>query len=93
MLITRLLRRFYGKYKLAKLRDHIVNSNHSALEIDTNSTADMRKYGFNLTESQVFDLKHNDYNDYISTWEAYLPRIKGDSKYFQISFFGRFWLW
>ncbi|MBQ7578742.1 MAG: hypothetical protein IJT21_10820 [Synergistaceae bacterium] len=84
MLIIKLLRKIYSKYKLSKFRNFIVNSHHNISKIDINNIADMRKHGFTFTESQTFDLINNDYREYISSWEAYQPRLK-DGRYFPIS--------
>ena len=96
MFIMNLLRRFYNHYKLLRLREYVINSHHDILSIDTNRTPDMRKYGFSFSESACFDLAHNDYRDYISTWEAYIPRVRNknlsicDDKYLFSLVFGKY---
>ena len=72
-------------YSDRDMRDKVVNGHHDIMQI-SEDMADFRKYGFSNAESMNYDLKHNDYHDYISTWESYLPRIKNSlKKYFPIS--------
>lgn len=87
----------YRGYKIKTTRKQIVNANHSKLNVNDNTLCDMRKYGFSMAESQLFDLKNNDCKNYISTWEAYQPRIHttpyfvlSDDKYLFASVFGKF---
>ena len=82
--ITGLLRRIQAKRRTAAMRNLVVNTNHSVLQLDP-SVLDFRKQGFSLTESKLLSLgKGNDFRDYISTWEAYQPRLLNND-YFCIS--------
>ena len=96
MLIIKLLRNIYRNYKLSQTRKYVVNEHHDVSVIDVKNTLDMRRYGFSLSESALFDLKHNDYREYISTWEALIPRLKGeflplyDDKYLFSLVFGNY---
>lgn len=63
----------------------IVNSHHDVL-VHNGEIADCRKYGFSLSESVIFNLRHNDRKKYITTWEAYQPRYNNKmQQYFPIS--------
>ena len=67
--------------KLLKIRSNIVNSHHDVNEYDEKKLADYRKMGFSFSESSLFDLKNNDWRDYISTWESYQPRLIDNSNF------------
>ncbi|MBQ9280420.1 MAG: hypothetical protein IJ215_05210 [Clostridia bacterium] len=86
MVILKEIKKMYNMYKRYKLKKHILNNNHSSLSLDE-SKKQLKKFknkGFNLAESYLFDFKNNDYRDYITTWEAYKPRLN-NNKYFLIS--------
>ena len=82
--ITGLFRRIQARRRTAAMRDYVVNTKHSVLQLDP-SVRDFRKQGFSLTESKLLSLgKGNDFRDYISTWEAYQPRLLNND-YFCLS--------
>lgn len=57
-----------------KFREHILNSNNSIYTLNQDEEiADFRNKGFSMLESSIYDLKRNDYREYISTWESYQP--------------------
>lgn len=66
------------------LREHVVNLNHVATKVSGIHIKDMRKFGFNDSESLAYNLDKNDFHEYINTWEAYQPRLQ-DDKYFNVS--------
>ena len=80
------VKKIYMTYKKVILKRNILNTNHSILKIGDKKQKiyDYRKKGFSIQESILYDLKNNDYKDFINTWEAYQPRL-GDNKYFSIS--------
>ena len=78
------IRKVWSKMKEEKLKDQIVNVHHDVSNFKKTSVADMRKYGFSFSESGAFNLKENDYREYITTYEAYKPRLSS-SPYFIIS--------
>lgn len=79
-----LIRKIASKYFKIRERQNIVNAHHDVLKLDKENIADMRKHGFSFSESKLYDLKNNDYHKYISTYEAYAPRLK-KNPYFIIS--------
>lgn len=82
--IMNFLRRIRAERRTLGMRNLVLNSNRSVLQVDP-SVPDFRKQGFSLSESKEFSLgRVNDFRDYISTWEAYQPRFS-DNTYFCIS--------
>lgn len=63
----------------------IVNAKHDVSKLDKSKLFDARKYGFSFSESAIFQLHKNDYREYITTWEAYQPRLDKHREYFVIS--------
>lgn len=74
-------------YSTRSLRKIVVNNHHDALKLaDFADVDDFRKQGFSISDSYVYDLKHQDYRRYITTWESYQPRCRSKmKKYFPIS--------
>ena len=75
MRIKRVLKEIVKKRRLSVLRKSFVNDHHDVSSYNKENVADYRKQGFSLSDSACYDLKHNDYRNYISTWEGYLPRL------------------
>lgn len=73
-----ILRKIWQKYRIYMKRKSILNYSHSVYVADKKNVADYRKKGFSLSESAIYDLKNNDYRDYINSWEEYQPRLKGN---------------
>lgn len=84
MFLIKLLKQSYGKCRISRMKKHVVNLHHDILDYKLENVSDMRKYGFSMSESSLYNLNEKNYKDYISTWEAFQPRIL-DSKYFAIS--------
>ena len=82
--MKKMLRKVYRQYKEFKKKNDVVNDNHSTYVYDKKKVKDYRRKGFSLAESGVFDLRNNDFNSYISTWEATLPS-NNVSPYYAVS--------
>ena len=81
----KILKRIQKYIADSNMRRMVINNHHDALSHD-NKIADFRKLGFSMSESAIFDLQHNDYRKYITTWEAYQPRYQNEMRqYFPIS--------
>lgn len=75
----------FTEEEFKKKREHVVNLNHLSINGDYQYAADMRKYGFSMSDSYIFDLKNNDYRNYISTWEGAQTRVGSNPDFFVIS--------
>lgn len=97
MILVRFLRKMYCCIREKKEKKTFLNTKHDRVELP-NDVKDMRKYGFSMSESYLYDLKNNDYKQYISTWESLKPRrnavnpyfIFSDDKYIFYLTFGRY---
>ncbi|MBR3933209.1 MAG: hypothetical protein IKJ68_04810 [Clostridia bacterium] len=83
-LFSKKLRDIIKEKQKKQIKNQVVNAHHDVSKFAESNVADMRKYGFSFSESGVFNLKENDYREYISTYEAYKPRLKS-SPYVMIS--------
>lgn len=90
------LKRIYGKYYSNKFKNNIINQHHDVSVIAEN-VFDARKYDFSLAESSILNLNKENVGDYITTWEAYQPRLRetpyfimADDKYVFSMTFGKF---
>lgn len=83
--IKEMLKKLYAARNNMLYRKRVVNDNHSVQDIDSKAP-DFRHYGFSLAESIIYGFGDggNDYKNYITTWEAYQPRL-ADDRYFCIS--------
>ena len=95
--IVRYISNILNVLNVIRTKRLVLNSNHDVSNYDGFEVADMRKKGFSLSESALYDLKHNDYREYVSTWEAYQPRMRqnpyfilSDDKYLFSMVFGKF---
>lgn len=70
--------------RYAPLKRTVINAHHDVSTFDRSKVFDARKYGFNLTESRCYCLTEDNWQDYITTWESYQPRL-GNAKYSLIS--------
>lgn len=84
MVLMRAVRRAYRFYKRIQTRESAINPKKNAPQVDGRSTVDLRRRGFSLQDSFCYDLKYNDYHEYISTWESWQPRLC-ETPYFRIS--------
>lgn len=84
MILIKLAKKVYNYQKIRQKRKSMINLKEEENKINYKKTADLRKKGFSPLESYCYDLKLNDYREYISTWEAYQPRIMYNP-YFKIS--------
>lgn len=73
--ITALIKKLYKRHKLKSLKKSVVNAHHDSSSVDLNKVYDARKYDFSMSESQVYSFPKNNMRDYITTWEAYKPRL------------------
>ena len=64
------------KYEIRREYKRIVDCHYDVSDYDEKKVFDARKYGFSFAESKRFNFPKNNYKDYISTWEAYLPRLR-----------------
>ncbi len=61
-------------YDLVADREHVLNAHDSIFDqTKVEGFVDYRDKGFSIKESIMYQLDKNDYRDYISTWESYLP--------------------
>ena len=81
--MLRFLKSAYRGYRHNKFKKSILNSHHDVSRI-AEKTFDARKYDFSLAESSILNLNDQNYKEYITTWEAYQPRIN-ESRYFVMS--------
>lgn len=77
------LKKAYKKYQNKKFKEHIINQHHDVAGYGSD-VFDAKKYDFSLTESNVYKLNSQNYKEYITTWEAYQPRVC-ENKYFLMS--------
>ncbi len=91
-----LLKKIYRKYHSNNFKKNIINQHHDVSEIADN-VFDARKYDFSLAESSILNLNKENIGEYITTWEAYQPRLKetpyfmmADDKYVFSMTFGKF---
>ncbi len=77
------LKKIYGKYRDNNFKKYIINQHHD-VAVCSSDVFQAKKYDFSLTESNVYKLNEKNYKDYITTWEAYQPRMR-DNKYFLMS--------
>lgn len=65
---------WYEFWRRERLKKRVINMK---LDISTLRTdvLDMRKKNFSLSESSAYNLRENDFREYINTWEAYQPRL------------------
>lgn len=80
----KILRKYLLQFRKNRIRKKVINSKHDVLELNRKNIVDMRKHNFSFSESSIYDLKSNDYREYINTFEAYAPRLS-NSPYFVIS--------
>lgn len=78
--IKRIIGKAYSIYIKKQQMNMIVNTHHDVSEIGEN-VFDARKYGFSLSESSILRLNKENIGEYISTWEAYQPRMRNDSHF------------
>lgn len=74
-----IVRALLQKHRMNKLKYAIINSKHNVLFVK--NAYDARKYGFSLSDSILYSFPKNDYREYISTWEAYQPRISNNRNF------------
>lgn len=84
MFLISVAKRLYHRIERLNQRRNEVQSYGRASDVDKALTADRRKQGFSFWNSFCYELKYNDYRDYISTWEAWQP-VRSKSAYFKIS--------
>lgn len=85
MFLVRTAKRLYNRLRRIKQRKNEIQPRHHMSKIDINgTTADRRRQGFSSWDSFCYELKYNDYRNYISTWEAWQPE-RSKSAYFKIS--------
>lgn len=90
------LKKIYRDYRQKKFKQCIINQHHDVSEIVSN-VFDARKYDFSLAESSILRLNKDNVGEYITTWEAYQPRMKetphfimSDDKYVFSMTFGKY---
>ena len=81
--MLKFLKKIYKNYKNNKFKQYIISQHHNVTSYSSN-VFDAQKYDFSLSESSTYKLNEQSYKDYITTWEAYQPRMK-NNKYFLLS--------
>lgn len=91
-----ILKKRYKKLKEEKLRKKIIDQHYDVSEIYEHAF-DARKYGFSMAESSILRLNKENIGEYITTWEAYQPRLMqtpyfmmADDKYVFSMTFGKY---
>ena len=77
-------KRMYHRFERINQRRNEIQLHGSVLDSYRALTADRLKQGFSFWDSFCYELKYNDYRDYISSWEAWQP-VRSKSAYFKIS--------
>lgn len=97
MIIKSFIRKIIERRKIKALKKSVINLKHDKFECGKARDIDYRNKGFSLTESTLYNFPKNDYRKYITTWEAYQPRIKNsqysflsDNKYLFSIVFGKY---
>ena len=75
----------FSKEEYNQQREKVVNLNHVSIDAEFLNEKDMRKYGFSMSDSYIFDLNNNDFKEYISTWEAAQTRVGSNPDFFVVS--------
>lgn len=75
----------YSDDEYKEARDRKVNLNHISIDADYSKAADMRKYGFTMSDSYAFNLGKKDFKEYISTWEATQTIVGTDRDFLVVS--------
>ena len=73
--VKRVLKSLINKRRVYHRKKAIINSNHKKIQYDYDKAFDFRKKGFSYYEGVLYNLRDNNYKEYINTWESYLPRL------------------
>ncbi len=97
MNIKSVIRSALNKRKVNSFKKMVLNYHHDVTNLEKSKDNDFRKQGFSFSESAIFNLKVNNYKEYITTWESYQPRfqkneysILSDNKYLFYMTFGKY---